>query len=98
MIDLIVVGSGASAVHAAWPAAAAGRRVLMLDVGARDTRYAGLIPEKGFGAIRAEDPEQFRYFLGDDFEGIPSGPVRVGAQLTPPRKHIADARGVAAAL
>ena len=89
MIDLIVVGSGASAVHAAWPAAAAGRRVLMLDVGARDTRYAGLIPEKGFGAIRAEDPEQFRYFLGDDFEGIPSGPVRVGAQLTPPRKHIA---------
>src|SRR5262249_8975967 len=30
--------------------------------------------------------------LGDRFEGIPFGPVRVGAQLTPPRLHIlADA-------
>src|SRR5206468_1608482 len=28
------------------------------------------------------------YFLGDHFEGIPLGPVRVGAQLTPPRMHI----------
>jgi choline dehydrogenase-like flavoprotein len=89
MLDVIVVGSGASAVHAAWPLAAAGRRVLMLDVGARDTRYADLLPRKGFSAIRGEEPEQARYFLGDDFEGIPAGPVRVGAQLTPPRKHIA---------
>src|SRR5262249_49735506 len=51
-----------------------------------------LIPHEDFTALRRSDPAQHRYFLGDRFEGIPFGPVRVGAQLTPPRMHIlADA-------
>jgi choline dehydrogenase-like flavoprotein len=88
MTDVIVVGSGPSAVHAAWPLVEAGLKVLMLDVGERDERYAPLVPEGSFLQIRRTDPNQHRYFLGDDFEGVPFGRVRVGAQLTPPRSFI----------
>ncbi len=88
MIDVVVVGSGASAVHAAWPLVMAGLRVTMVDVGEHDKKYHDLIPAKSFEEIRLTDPDQHRYFLGDEFEGIPFGPVRVGAQLTPPRQHI----------
>lgn len=87
--DVIVVGSGASGAHAAWPLAEAGARVLMLDVGHVEDRYGPLIPDAPFLGIRRTDPAQHRYFLGDDFEGVPFGKVRVGAQLTPPRQFIA---------
>ena len=83
--DVIVVGSGASAVHAAWASAEAGLRVVMLDVGSRDDENP---PAKDFLTLRRTDPRQHRYFLGDEFEGVPFGPVRVGAQLTPPRQFI----------
>jgi hypothetical protein len=88
MTDAIVVGSGASAAHAAWRLVESGLSVLMLDVGYRDDKYASLIPDKPWSEIRRTDPQQHRYFLGDDFEGVPLGAVRVGAQLTPPRLHI----------
>src|SRR5579871_3775209 len=92
MTDVIVVGSGPGGVNAAAPLVAAGCRVLMLDYGNRDTRYADLVPRRPFAELRRTDPNQHRYFLGDAFEGVPVGPVRVGAQLTPPRMHIlADA-------
>ena len=86
--DVIVVGSGASATAAAFPLVEAGLSVLMLDPANVDSRYAPLIPDRPFSKLRASDPNQHRYFLGDDFEGIPSGDIRVGAQLTPPRKFI----------
>lgn len=92
MTDVIVVGSGPGGVNAAASLVDAGRRVLLLDYGNVDRRYASLIPEKSFSELRRTDAGQHRYFLGDAFEGIPFGPVRVGAQLTPPRMHIfADA-------
>lgn len=87
-VDVIVVGSGASATSAACPLVGAGLKVLMLDVGNVDTHYAPLIPDLPFTAIRRLDRLQHRYFLGDSFEGIPFGDVRVGAQLTPPRAFI----------
>lgn len=87
--DVLVVGSGASAVHAAWALCERGLAVLMVDVGERDARYADRIPDADFRAIRTTDEEQWRYFLGEELEGVPFGKVRVGAQLTPPRRHIA---------
>lgn len=86
--DVIVVGSGASAVHAACPLVEAGLRVVMLDVGHIDGTYAPLIPPERFSTIRHSDTDQHRYFLGDQLEGIPFGSIRVGSQLTPPRQYI----------
>src|SRR5262245_19512654 len=92
MTDVLVVGSGPGGVNAAARLVEAGRRVTILDYGNRDDHYAGLIPRQPFTELRRADPEQHRYLLGEHFEGIPFGPVRVGAQLTPPRMHIlADA-------
>lgn len=86
--DVIVVGSGASAVHAAWPLVERGHRVLMLDVGNAPAGNSAEFPTRDFLDLRHHDPEQHRYFLGERFEGVPFGPVRVGAQLTPPRAFI----------
>ncbi|MBI5155421.1 GMC family oxidoreductase [Candidatus Poribacteria bacterium] len=86
--DVIVAGSGASAVHAAWPLVQAGFHVAMADPGNEDSEYRPLVPGGDFRTIRQTDSQQHRYFLGDRFEGVPFGPVRVGAQLTPPRQFI----------
>jgi choline dehydrogenase-like flavoprotein len=86
--DVVIVGSGPGGVNAAAALVAAGRRVLLLDYGNEDRRYAGLVPHRPFSEIRRTDPAQHRYFLGDRFEGIPFAGVRVGAQLTPPRGYV----------
>ena len=87
--DVIVVGSGPSATAAAWPLLEQGVSVLMLDMGHEDATYAPRIREASFLDLRRQDDGQHRYFLGNDFEGIPFGRVRVGAQLTPPRQYLA---------
>lgn len=88
MTDAIVVGSGPGGVQAAAALVEAGRTVLLLDFGDVDRRYAPLVPDADFLEVRRTDERQHRYFLGDDFEGVPFAGVRVGAQLTPPRQHI----------
>ena len=88
VVDVLIVGSGASAVHAAIPLVEAGLRVRMLDFGNVDEHYAPLIPDAPFAAIRSTDPDQHRYLLGDRFEGIGFEPTGAGAQLTPPRRHV----------
>ncbi len=87
-IDVLIVGSGASAVNAAYPIVEAGLRVRMLDVGHRDHRYAPLVPDRSFPELRHEDKQQHRYFLGEHFEGISFDQTGAGAQLTPPRQHV----------
>jgi len=87
-VDVLVVGSGASGVNAAYPLVEAGFQVRMLDVGTRDDSYEALIPARSFQEIRHTDPNQHRYLLGDRFDGIPFGPVGAGAQLTPPRQFV----------
>ncbi len=84
--DVLVVGSGASAVHAATALVEGGRSVRMLDVGNREETY--VVPEGSLGELRRTDPEQHRYLLGDHFEGIGWGHVCAGAQLTPPRQFV----------
>ena len=92
MIDVIIVGSGPGGVHAAYPLCEAGLNVLMLDFGNTDEKYRQLIPSEDFTQIRQTDNEQHRYFLGDEYEGILLGNIRVGTKLTPPRLHVvADA-------
>jgi choline dehydrogenase-like flavoprotein len=86
--DIIIVGSGASAVHAAVPLVEAGLQVTMLDVGHEDLTYEQMIPAAPFVDIRRNDANQHRYFLGDRFEGIPLGAVGSGPQVTPPRAYM----------
>ena len=85
--DVIVVGSGPAGVNAAAPLVEAGWNVAIVDYGNRDQSYALLIPQAPFSQLRRSDPEQHRYLLGNRFEGLPLGEVRVGAQLTPPRQY-----------
>jgi len=87
-VDVIVVGSGPSAVNAAYPLVEAGLTVRILDVGNRDATYASAIPEAPFSDLRRNDPQQHRYFLGEDFEGIGFDHVGSGAQVTPPRQYV----------
>lgn len=86
--DIIVVGSGPSGVHAAKSAVESGASIAMVDVGHTDEHYAPLIPDKPFSEIRRSDPDQRRYFLGDDLEGLGGSGHSTGAQLTPPRMFI----------
>src|SRR5262249_59158546 len=64
-----------------------GGGVLILALGTRAGGYPGRVPAQPFLQIRHDDREQHRYLLGETFEGIPFGAVRVGAQLTPPRGY-----------
>jgi choline dehydrogenase-like flavoprotein len=87
--DVIVVGSGASAVNAAVPLVEAGRAVTMLDVGNRDEVYAPRMPEGSLSELRRTDREQHRYLLGERFEGIEVEKLGNTPQLTPPRNYVA---------
>jgi choline dehydrogenase-like flavoprotein len=86
--DVAVVGSGPSGALAAAALVRGGARVLLLDVAHDDDHYRQLIPDLPFSEIRRTAPEQRRFFLGDRLEGVPSGSLRVGAQLTPPRQFV----------
>lgn len=88
MIDVIVVGSGATGTMAAQTIVEKGLKVVMLDGGQRDEHYEPLVPDRDFVDIRRSDPAQHRIFLGDRFEGLPDLDVGTGAQLTPPRRFI----------
>jgi hypothetical protein len=86
--DYIVVGSGATGAQAAQTLVEHGAKVAMLDVGHRDEKYRGLIPDQDFTTLRRQDVDQHRYFVGENLEGVPWGKVKVGAQLTPSRQFI----------
>ncbi len=84
--DHVVVGSGISGAAVARALIENGARVLMLDGGRGGDPDAARVPERDFSSLRAEDPEQHRWFLGDRFEGVPWGPAT--HTLTPPRAHV----------
>ncbi|HEY6163131.1 MAG TPA: hypothetical protein VI112_18025 [Bacteroidia bacterium] len=87
--DHIVVGSGCTGAMAAQTLVEAGARVTMLDVGLKDEKYSSLIPPVDFTRARETDKEQSRYLLGDEFEALRENEIATGAQLTPPRFHMA---------
>jgi choline dehydrogenase-like flavoprotein len=86
--DVIVVGSGASGVHAAVPLVEAGLRVTMIDVGHEDLVYEQMIPAASFDDVRRSDSHQHRYFLGDQLEGVDLDGVGAGPQIVPPRAYV----------
>lgn len=82
----IVIGSGPAAVMAAQTLVEAGKEVLMLDFG-NELDSCAESPEGGdFLSLRENDSRQHRYFLGNEFEGLPDNRIKTGAQLTPSRK------------
>ena len=86
--DIIVVGSGPSGAQAAQTAVRRGAKVGLVDVGHVDGTYADGVPDRPFNAIRRSDPDQRRFFLGEQLEGALHDTGTTGAQLTPPRQHI----------
>ncbi|MEQ1665857.1 MAG: hypothetical protein ABL927_10815, partial [Bdellovibrionales bacterium] len=93
--EVIIVGSGSSAVHLAQTLVEANRKVLMLDVGVLNTQNSALSEENyarhvSFTELRQTDQNQYKYFLGNNFESVHWGPIGVGAQLTPSRQYMLD--------
>ncbi len=86
--DYIVVGSGCTGAMAAQTLVEAGASVHMLDVGVVNDTYASLIPDKDFIGIRKTEAEQYRYWIGNEAEGVSWGKVKTGEHLTPSRKHL----------
>jgi hypothetical protein len=68
MSRIVVVGSGASAVHFAFTALERGHEVVMLDVGR--AKLPATLPEASWSGLkdRLEDPAE--YFLGDRFDAV----------------------------
>lgn len=85
--DYIVVGSGCSGAIAAQTLVDGGAKVAMLDVGIKQDGQFN-IPNKNYVTLRKTDPKQYRYFIGENAEGVNWGRVGTGAQITPPRKYI----------
>lgn len=65
--SVLVVGSGASAVHFAQTALAKGWTVRMLDVGFEGPE--SVLPEAHFGELKEQLEDPVRFMLGDEYEG-----------------------------
>lgn len=87
-VDFMVIGSGPSGVHAAQTLLDGGASVCMLDAGHRGKDIR--LPDGDFESIRRTDPQQYRYWLGEHWEGLPSLSATTGAQLTPPKIFMAE--------
>ena len=91
--DIIVVGSGLAGAQACQTLLEAGAKVTLLDVGfdARETNPT--FPDHDFDTIRRTCSDQRPLFLGQEFEGIPWGALKAGAQLTPQRQYVMQGVG-----
>ncbi|MGH9200055.1 MAG: hypothetical protein ACRD2A_02320, partial [Vicinamibacterales bacterium] len=68
MKPIVVVGSGASAVHFTITALEKGREVIMLDVGRR--RPEPVMPAASWAQLKDQLPDPTAYFLGERFESV----------------------------
>ena len=87
MNDIVVVGSGASAVHFALTALEKGRQVLMLDVGREGSEP--IMPQATLARLREGLGDPIRYFLGDSFEAVRFPGSRAEDYGFPPSKNYA---------
>lgn len=88
--DVIVVGAGLAGAQACQTLVEAGADVLLVDAGLTDKKGRQRFPNLDFESVRRTLNGQRQLFLGDQFEGIPWGNLKVGAQLTPPRMYITE--------
>lgn len=65
---IIVVGSGATAVHFAQTALELGRKVTMLDVGF--PKPPPTLPKASLNELKTDLEDPVRYFLGDQYEAL----------------------------
>lgn len=88
--EVVIIGSGASAAHAAQTLVEQGHDVAIVDVGIcpQDERTAA--PQRSFLDLRTSDPEQYNYFLGPGLEAVTWAGTSVGAQLTAARRFIIE--------
>jgi hypothetical protein len=86
--DYIIIGSGCTGAMAAQTLIESGVKVLMLDVAIEDHKYKSLFPDKNYIDIRKKEENQYRYLLGEEFEGLTTNGIKTAAQLTPPRQHL----------
>jgi len=86
--DYIVVGSGCTGAMAAQTLVEKGVKVTMLDVGYTDMKYKSILPPKDYISIRKTEQEQYKYLIGENFEGLYWGNARKQGEFTPPRKFM----------
>ncbi|MBP9773588.1 MAG: hypothetical protein KBD00_03080 [Candidatus Peribacteraceae bacterium] len=76
--DIIIIGSGPAAVHSAYPLVEAGKTVWMIDGGNTPPESMASAPIENFEDVRRTHSDQYRWFVGDDFSGIPLGGLQGG--------------------
>lgn len=92
--DVIVIGSGPAGAHASYPLVAAGLRVAMIDGGRKPDASAAGDPAIGFEEMRRTRADQAKWFLGEDYTGIPLDAMGAGIRgsiLSGRRSHITRA-------
>ena len=88
--DIILVGSGLSAVGCLLALENSGRKILLVDVGIRDNGKYKVPEGMDFLSLRYSDNEQYKYFTGEYLETMVWDKPMTGAQMTPPRKYVVE--------
>jgi hypothetical protein len=86
--DYVVIGSGCAGAMAAQTLVEAKANVVMLDVGVSNPKYHKTVPDKDFLSIRRTEKDQYKYFLGEEIEGVSAGEIGKASQVTPTRSHM----------
>jgi len=90
ILDYVIVGSGCSGSMVAQTLTDAGVDVTMLDSGTTGAAPNNPPVGRSFFDLRKNDPDQYKYFIGDRGQGINWGEVSKGAQVTPPRLYMTN--------
>lgn len=86
--NVIIIGSGPAGAHAALPLVQAGIRVTMIDGGFTHPRVLDTAPRDNFEDIRRTHADQARWFLGEDYSGIPLAGLKGGAIIGGNRAYV----------
>ena len=88
--DVVVIGTGPSGINAAQTLVEAGLKVLAIDAGKTSKYEQEVFKDTNFLDFRKNNKEQKKHLLGKNFESINLEKTKIGAQLTPQRKHLVE--------